>query len=103
MDNFFTVTSQASYFGWASSLPYAAAALFLTVLCIMTKNRNHIYTWIGITSFLVFLFRFSQVLFVVIQPGDTIFPYLQFARTTLDQLAGAAGLVTLYYIFKAKQ
>lgn len=100
---FFTVEAQAVYFGWSDNVPYALVALFVTVLCLLTKNRNHVYTWIGITSFLVFLFRFSQVLFAFIPIGKPIFPYLQFIRTTFDQLAGLAGLITIYYIFRAKR
>lgn len=103
MIDFFTVQIQAEYFGYASNLPFAAFALLVAIVCLLTKNRNHIYTWLGITSFLVFLFRIAQSFFIIIPVNDSLFPYLQFTRTTLDQLSGVAGLIAIYYIFKVRQ
>jgi hypothetical protein len=101
MIDFFSVNYQTMLFGWING-PYVLAALLIACAALLTKDRNHIYTWIAVTCFLALFFHFAQFLFIFFTIDWPWFPYLQFGRTVFFVLSGLSALVTLYYIFRSK-
>lgn len=101
MDKFFEIELQSDLFGWVSGAA-ALLCLFIGTAALLGKpNKNHVYSGVIVSSYLLlgaFLFQF---LFIPFKTEDVIFPYLQFARTALMILGGAAVVWTLYYIFRS--
>ena len=98
---FFTVDTQAVYFGLAN-LPAIPIAFVVGTIALLTKNRNHVYSWMAITAYSACGFHVAQAAFIIYPTTALIFPYLQFVRTIFFIIAGFSALMTLYYIFRTR-